>query len=386
MTSAPQSDSDTQLQGLLDQSLADRLTQGRVSEHEAITWVIAIAEALDHAHRSGVIYRDVKPANILIDAHGGALLADFGIARSSMKTGAFAPSLGTLRYMAPEQLAGQAAEPQSDTYSLAVVLYEALAEEPPSSASDPNAIRRMISTGLQMAWPARLPRHVMPVLSKAMSRNPRQRHASAGDFATDLRRQWTGSAPQFRWRPWVTIAQVAAIGAATAIASLRRQLPPAADSSLNVPATSRREPGDRHDGADALIDRRDEVTKQGLTIVQVHKSKKLFDEKKYSAAVVPLKEALQIDSDSPYLHHQIGACYFNMKDYEHALDAFDQAARLDPANTQYHLHRAYALSLLGRQDEAEKAFEAARHTADLKPPQHLSPWAVSVGCRTSRPT
>jgi serine/threonine protein kinase len=69
-------------------SLANRMMQGTVSQAKGLAWIAEIADALEHAHLAGVIHRDIKPANILIDRHGRALLADFGIAQSAMKTGA----------------------------------------------------------------------------------------------------------------------------------------------------------------------------------------------------------------------------------------------------------------------------------------------------------
>ena len=103
-------------------SLADKLVSGRIPREQALRWVSEIADALEYAHLNGVIHRDVKPANILIDHHGRAKLADFGIAHSATKTGEFAPSLGTLRYMSPEQLEGKPSDHRSDLYSLGVVL------------------------------------------------------------------------------------------------------------------------------------------------------------------------------------------------------------------------------------------------------------------------
>lgn len=166
-------------------SLADRLLKGKRDPDQACRWIGSIADALDHAHTNGVIHRDIKPANILIDAHDRALLADFGIAQSSMKTGAFAPSLGTLRYMAPEQLDGQAAVPQSDIYSLGVVLHEVLTGKPPYSSGEPNNLRREIASGAKLSKD--VPSRLAPALRKALNKDPGQRFGSAAEFAAVLR-------------------------------------------------------------------------------------------------------------------------------------------------------------------------------------------------------
>ena len=185
-------------------SLADRLVKGPLSPDQACRWITSIAEALNYAHASGVIHRDVKPANILIDAHDRALLTDFGIAQSSMKTGEFAPSIGTLRYMAPEQLDGQSAVPQSDIYSLAVVLHEALAGKPPYSSSEPNTLRREIGAGATISRD--IPQRLVPSLRKALNKDPGQRFSSATEFASALR---NASRPT----PWLMpLGAVAAVG------------------------------------------------------------------------------------------------------------------------------------------------------------------------------
>ena len=166
-------------------SLADRLTKGRIPAARACRWIISIADALHHAHRSGIVHRDVKPANILIDAHDRALLADFGIAQSVLIDGARAPSVGTLLYMAPEQLAGEPAVPQSDIYSLAVVLHEATAGKPPYSATEPRALHREIDGGATLSKD--VPKRIASACRKALCMDPGQRFGSAAEFAAAIR-------------------------------------------------------------------------------------------------------------------------------------------------------------------------------------------------------
>lgn len=175
-------------------SLADRLIRGKVTVEQASRWILSIADALGHAHDAGVIHRDIKPANILIDEHDRALLTDFGIAQSVMQSGQLPPSVGTLRYMSPEQLAGEAALPQSDLYSLAVVLHEAVTGKPPYSSTEPNSLRHEIATGAVVSKD--LPARLVTFCRKALKKNPSQRYASAELFATELRQ---ACQPAGRW-------------------------------------------------------------------------------------------------------------------------------------------------------------------------------------------
>jgi hypothetical protein len=173
-------------------SLADRLASGPIPGGQAVRWICQIATALDFAHAHGVIHRDVKPANILINHHGDAVLADFGIAQSASKTGTFAPSIGTLRYMAPEQLEGTEVGPQADIYSLGVLLHEALTGRSPYSSDDPRVIYGELRGDRPLAIAAELPPQYAALCRRALSRAPAGRQRSASAFAEDLRRAVTG--------------------------------------------------------------------------------------------------------------------------------------------------------------------------------------------------
>jgi len=217
-------------------SLADRLKRGKIPAEQVCRWIASVAEALDHAHRSGIVHRDVKPANILIDAHDRALLADFGIAQSVLITAESAPSVGTLRYMAPEQLAGQPALPQSDIYSLAVVLHEATAGKPPYSAAEPRALRREICGGATLSKD--LPNRLAPACRKALCKDPGQRFGSAAEFAAEIRHSM-----KTRWRGPVA-AGVAASLLLSALPLFGVASRLAFDVSRGKPATTRDAGGD----------------------------------------------------------------------------------------------------------------------------------------------
>lgn len=188
-------------------SLADRLADGTVPRASAIRLIGQVAEALAFAHGQGVIHRDVKPGNIFLNSRGDAVLGDFGIARMGTVDEAEAP-LGTLRYMAPEQLAGEPCTPRSDIYSLGVVLHEALSGESPYEATDPGSLHRAISGG-GVRISSAIPKPLAMVCRTALSHAPEERHASATEFLADLRR-----AESRQGRTWSRALVAPAIGLA----------------------------------------------------------------------------------------------------------------------------------------------------------------------------
>src|SRR6202020_786371 len=109
---------------------------------QAIAYAIEIARALGAAHERQIVHRDVKPQNILIDPEGGAKITDFGIARSLTEEGLTMAGrvLGTTDYVSPEQALGQPVTPQSDLYSLGIVLYEMLTGDVPFHGDSPVAV------------------------------------------------------------------------------------------------------------------------------------------------------------------------------------------------------------------------------------------------------
>ncbi len=137
-------------------------------------WGIEAAQALSYAHRNGVLHRDIKPANILIDHHGRAKLADFGISGQASDSGAMPSPFGTLRYMSPEQVAGRKVGIPSDIYSLGVVLYETLTGRVPNPSRGSD-------------WLASIPRGLRGICGKALDPRPERRQASVGQLASELR-------------------------------------------------------------------------------------------------------------------------------------------------------------------------------------------------------
>ena len=168
-------------------TLSDRLKDGDLTVKESARIIGQIAAALQHAHEVGVVHRDVKPSNILIDEDSNAWLSDFGFAHIHDATMSLTGSalIGTPAYMAPEQVSGKPVSPLSDQYSLAVVVYHLSTGRLPYDAETPMAIALSHVTS-----PLPRPRLVNPnisrsveaVLLKALTKDGSHRFASIADF------------------------------------------------------------------------------------------------------------------------------------------------------------------------------------------------------------
>ncbi|WP_405491987.1 serine/threonine-protein kinase [Nocardia sp. NBC_00511] len=170
-----------------------------MTPRQAVEIVTATADALDYAHRVGVLHRDVKPANIMLaretrEQQAGVLLTDFGIARLQEDTGKLTGSgsvMATLAYASPEQLQSQPVDHRSDQYSLACTLFRLLTGAQLFPATDLGAI---VKSHLYDSPPPvsslrpELPSTFDPVLARALAKDPRQRYGSCAEFAAAARR------------------------------------------------------------------------------------------------------------------------------------------------------------------------------------------------------
>ena len=177
------------------ESLRVRMTREKeLGVEEAIRLASQVLAALDYAHRHGVVHRDIKPENVLLH-DGTALVADFGIALAASQAGASrmtatGMSLGTPAYMSPEQAMGdREVDARSDIYSVATMLYEMLAGDPPYVGSNAQAIVAKVLTEKPVPVTAHrdtVPSNVAAAIQKALNKRPADRFASAAEFAKAL--------------------------------------------------------------------------------------------------------------------------------------------------------------------------------------------------------
>jgi tetratricopeptide (TPR) repeat protein len=173
-------------------SLEERLRKGRVPAGQALAWLEQASAALDAAHAEGVVHRDVKPGNLLLDRDENVHVADFGVASAAgldslTKTGTV---LGTAAYLSPEQAQGKRATPASDLYALAVLAWELLTGERPFTGDTAAA---EAAAHVHAAIPSiserrrDLPRELDDVFRRALAKNPAERYGSAAELVAELR-------------------------------------------------------------------------------------------------------------------------------------------------------------------------------------------------------
>ena len=173
------------------ENLAAVMEHERLPADRAVAIVADIADALDHAHSTGVIHRDVKPANVLVGPDGKAKLVDLGIATAAERTQITAAGtvLGTPSYMPPEQLDGGNLTKAVDVYALGAVAFELLSGRKARQGRTPFEIAAQIASGpppnLLDAWPG-APPAAAAALERAMARDPADRQQSAGELAREL--------------------------------------------------------------------------------------------------------------------------------------------------------------------------------------------------------
>jgi formylglycine-generating enzyme required for sulfatase activity len=257
----------------LDQIVATE----RLPVRRAAQLIADAADALDHAHRAGIVHRDIKPANLLVDVEDNVRIADFGLARveAAVTLTRAGEIVGTPMYMSPEQARGGAGDDldaRSDVYSLGATLYECLTLLPPFEGRDVRAVVAKV-IGEEPRPPRRInpriPRDLETICLTAMEKDPARRYQTAGDLAADLNRFLRGEPitarpPSLLERTWklavrnksvaasITIVLVAAIAGLSVLWYRERATAWRLDAQLETALERKRE-------GDTLLDRRREA-------------------------------------------------------------------------------------------------------------------------------
>jgi eukaryotic-like serine/threonine-protein kinase len=209
------------------ETLARRLVGGALPIEQVLRCAIEIAEALDHAHSHGIIHRDLKPANVMLTG-GGVKLLDFGVAKSQrvIDDGTV---VGTLQYMAPEQLDGRETDARTDVFSVGAVIYEMTTGQPAFTASSRTALKAAIldheppsCSSVRVEVPAALD----TIVKRCLEKRPEDRWQSVGDLKHALAEIKNGRRTNRRW-----VAAAAILASLTAITF-------AITASRNTPTTS----------------------------------------------------------------------------------------------------------------------------------------------------
>jgi eukaryotic-like serine/threonine-protein kinase len=333
--------------GSLEQKLR---AEGMQSPRDALEWLEQAANALDAAHREGIVHRDVKPANLLLDRYGRVHVADFGIASAAglgslTQTGTV---LGTASYLSPEQALGERTTPASDLYSLGIVAFELLTGRRPfegdSVAAEASAHVTGTVPSVRDVNPA-LPSELDPVFAQALAKDPARRYGSAAEFVAALRHSLEEAAgttrvmvaappPRQRTRPrWLVplLGLLLAAGAGGGIAGAllsrgdaKQSLPPARPSvSVKTVTTAPPPPTAPATDPAALNDR----------------AFSLMGQQNFDAALPLLQEAVQeLQGQSTltagYANYNLGVTLTALGRCSEAMQYLEAAQQIEPASRE----------------------------------------------------
>ncbi len=324
-------------------SLEERLREGPLPPLEAARLVRALAAGLAHAHREGVLHRDLKPGNVLLPADGGEpRLADFGLAaveaeldRSRLtKSGTL---MGSPGWWSPEQAAGQASAvgPATDVYGLGALLYAALTGRPPIEGSSLMAI--LTATERTRPTPPGVDPELDALALRCLAKRPEERPPSVEAVARELSRWLARRSRPARGRlvlPLAVALVALGLGLGLGLASSRR--PDAPPSSEAAPPTSVASPADPMAALVAA-----EVAAH-LASAQVW-----FDEGKVAAAVADFERALALEPRSAAAHVGRARCRATVGDDQGALTDFARAVELDRTSIPARVMRGVTRARLG---------------------------------------
>jgi serine/threonine protein kinase/uncharacterized protein HemY len=374
-------------------NLAARLSTERSAKRRGLFHAVArlgaqAAEALEHAHQLGVVHRDIKPDNLLVDAQAHLWVTDFGLAYvlGEAQLTLTGDVVGTLRYMSPEQALARRAQldHRTDIYSLGATLYELLALEPAFPGRDRQELLRQIATEpprpLRRLGPA-IPADLETIVLKAMSKEPEGRYATAQELADDLRRfledkpikaQRPGLGQRAaRWarrhRAVVACAAIVLVIASVVLALSTVLIQVARLKAVQQRDAARRAVDDMYtDVAERWLEQEPEMEEvQRELLLKALRYYQEFAQERGTDPAVRFATALA--------YRRVGDIQQKLGDFSSAEPAYTQSIRLlarlaedFPAQSKYrtalaHAHHNLAglLALLKRDEEAERAYRRA---------------------------
>ncbi len=329
---------------------------------EAVNILACVGQALHYAHQQNTIHGNLKPENILFDAEGEVLLADFGIATLAATAGPHhRNTISTAPYMAPEQFDGVLSS-ASDQYALGCIAYETMTGRFPFTAPDVMAMR-MVHKTAQPVPPIQLkpdlPVHAEQAILKAMAKQWNDRYVDVSAFTMALRLPTSGAARQAN--EWLDKGNVfnkekhyqEALVAYERVIQLIPNFAGAYHSKGNALYSLR-----QYEKALTVYERAIQLD-PNLALAYCGKCNALCEMKRCQEALAASERAIQLDPNLAFAYYSKGSALRGLKRYEEALITYERAIHLDPGMADIYVGKGIAFSELKHYKEAFTAFQQA---------------------------
>jgi tetratricopeptide (TPR) repeat protein len=325
-------------------TLAQKLEAAKVSLDDTVDLLVDVAEALAFAHGQGVLHRDLKPHNILLDVNDCPYVSDFGLAiRQETLDHHVGESCGTPAYMSPEQASGRSLTPASDIWSLGVILYELVVGQRPFGSHPLEVLRRL---GKEDPVPPRqldsaVPQALEQICLKCLARNPAERYQSARELIAELR----------KWKTY------RAVGPSEGELQKAEQYYKQAFSSMDSGELT------------TAIDRLQEVVRLNPDSANAYYLlglAYLMTDHNVQLAVPALRKATELNRENDAANFVLANVYYEVKAFPLAAAFADQALAAKPSNQTYRAFQRKVHDQLGSRSSGE-ALKTQEIQFDLEP-------------------